>query len=324
MENMYTAQPFHEDFLPDLDGHNVYYAQYGNPDGVPIISFHGGPGSQSKAKYAQTFDLETYRVVLFDQRGCGKSTPQGEIKHNTTQDLLTDTERIRAELGIDNWFVTGGSWGSTLALMYGIEYTKSTRGLLLSSIFLADAASDAWAFGDQDGVARLFPDGWAEMQHRLAELGISGHISTPQALLQKLQSEDQSIRMQAAAIVGNWEVNLLSRNIPLQYRRPEELSESDVASITIFLHYQANQYFLPDGYIIKNLSQIVNLPTVIVHGRYDILCPLQAAWNVHKELPRSEFVALPESHHSLSGDGSIARQYIFQAFLEKQTYQTNS
>ena len=314
---MFTPQPFHEAYLPEEDGHKVYYAQYGNPEGPAIISCHGGPGGNSKPKHAASFDLEQYHVILFDQRGCGQSESAGEIRANTTQDLVADMERIRNELGIKRWFVSGSSWGSTLALVYAQTHPEYVRGLLLSALFLADARSDQWAFTDPDGVARLFPDGRAHLENNLSSLGISTDEDTIYAsLLNKLQNGPAKEQRQVAALVSSWEVNLLAPHIDIQYTREEEVDEVALARVSVFLHYQANQYFLSEAQILQNIDSMKELPVCLVHGRYDILCPLEAAWKIHRELPNSQFIALPESAHVIKGDGALARYYAFAHFLK--------
>ncbi len=315
---MYIPVAYKEHMIPVSKLHTVFVAEYGNKDGIPIVVFHGGPGYASKATDALHYDLEQYRVILFDQRGGGKSQPYGELQENTTHDVVDDAEAIRQYLQIESWFLAGTSWGSALALLYAETYPKTVRGLLLSAIFLADKGGDAWAFGDKAGVSRLFPDGWDELTEQLRVIGIDEGESI-KGLYERFIAGDEAQKLKIASIVGNWEVNLLSRNIPIRYRRPEEIAEHELVMIGIFLHYQAHHYFLEDGQIMRNLSLITDIPACIVHGRYDILCPLQSAWDVHKKLPTSEFIPLPESHHTFSGDGSIARAYIFRSFLTRHT-----
>ena len=313
---MYIPIPYKEHMVPVSKIHTVYVAEYGNRDGQSILVFHGGPGYASKSSNAMQYDLEKYRIILFDQRASGKSQPYSELTENTTNHLVADAEVIRQYLKIESWFLSGTSWGSTLALLYAETYPDRVRGLLLSAIFLADRGGDAWAFGDTAGVARLFPDGWDELRSQLSALGVNDD-ATIRDMYTLFVSGNNDTKLQVASIVGNWEVNLLSRNIPIRYRRPEEIAEHEISMIGIFLHYQANHYFLEDAQIMTNIDSIKNIPVCIVHGRYDILCPLEAAWKLHKQLPHSEFIPLPESHHTFSADGSVARAYIFRSFLTK-------
>lgn len=312
---MYTPKPYADGYLAEQDGHRVYYALYGNPEGATVISCHGGPGSQSKAKHAAQFDLERYRVVLFDQRGCGKSEPMGRIEYNATTDLIADIERIRTELAAEQWFVAGSSWGATLALTYAELYPDRTRGLLLSAIFLGDEASETWIRWDREGVAPLFPDGAAEVATRLQDLGIATESDIFASLYRCIISDDTSVQQRVAALMGNWEGNLLARTIPTSYTRPEEVTEADIAAATIFLHYLSNHFWLEPDQLLRDATKLTHVPAVLVHGRYDILCPLRSAWDLHTKLPQSTFVPLPESHHAIQGDGAMARYYAFQLFL---------
>ena len=317
---MYTPKPFAESYLPEQDGHRVYYAQYGNPDGPAIITCHGGPGSKSKPKHAACFDLGQYHVVCFDQRGCGQSEPVGEIANNTTQDLVADMERIRTELGIERWYVAGSSWGSTLALAYAETQPERVRGLLLSAIFLADERGEQWAFFGREGTARLFPDGRALLLESLAALHISGESNIAAELYKKFENGSDLERRKIIALFSNWDYNLLAPHLDKKFTEPEVVDESDFSSTRIFLHYQANQYFLSDNQILQQITSIKHIPACIVHGRIDILCPLEAAWRLHQALPQSTFVPLPETAHLYKGDGAVARYYAFAHFLASPSH----
>ena len=312
---MYTPKPFNEGFLPEEDGHAVYYAQYGNADGEAIVSFHGGPGSQSRQKHAQRFDLQRYRIVLFDQRGCGNSTPHGNLEENTTQKLISDAERLREQLEIENWFVSGSSWGSALALVYAQTHPDRTKGLLLSAIFLADTASMDWSFQDDRGTGYVYTDAWEELKKKIAAFGTDPKNAAP-VLLEKIVSGTEEERHMVAAAMANWEGNLLISTRDVSYVRPEEVSEGDIASAKIFLHYEANGFFLELDQIINNTNTIKHIPMVIVHGRHDILCPFVGAWKLHNAHGDSKMVTLPQSNHQFSADGVVAMKYIFEAFLK--------
>lgn len=316
--SMYTPKPYHEAWLPVIDGHAVYYAEYGNAQGPTIISVHGGPGSQSKSKHAALFDLNEYRVVLFDQRGCGQSTPAGEVMHNDIATTIADMERIRATLQVERWFVAGSSWGATVALQYAKQHSDTVLGLLLSAIFLANAETEHWVFLPDGGARAMFPDGVEEWQRHAQALGID--LSSPQgtaAHLYRLITHG-SVAEQAgvAAMLHNWEANLLSRNIPVQFITAEDVSEQQIASATTFLHFWHHDYFLEDNEILRDSKLLRDIPTVIVHGRYDVLCPPQGAARLAQALPQAELVWLPESHHTFTGDGMVARAYIFRYFLK--------
>ena len=321
---MYAPQPYKEGYLPVEDGHCVYYAEFGQVDGPVIVSVHGGPGSQSKPKHAALFDLTRYRVVLFDQRGCGKSTPAGEVADNTTAHIVSDMERLRTTLGVPRWFVAGSSWGSAVALVYAETFPEVVAGLLLSAVFLADETTDTWAFANGDGVARLFPDGWKEWQTGLERLGLTqlSRTEQQQQLYELICQGTAKQRAAVAALMNNWEVNLLSRNIPVQFRRAEDMTDADIFSTTIFLHYQVNKYFLELQQIEQALDRLGTVPIIIVHGRYDVLCPPAGAMAVAMRVAVAEVVWLPESHHVFSGDGAVARMYVFRDFLNQHAIST--
>lgn len=314
---MYTPQPFREAYLPEQGGHTVYYAQYGNPSGPAIITCHGGPGGKSKPSHVSCFDLNQYHVIIFDQRGCGQSKPEGSVIANTTHDLVADMERIRLELGYDRWFVSGSSWGTTLALVYAEQYPEQVQGLLLSALFLADTRSIQWAFHDLDGVARLFPEGRAILEEHLHALEISPQVENlSAALLAKLQEGSEEERRQVVALVSSWEVNLLAPHIEVQYTRPGEVDEATIASTCVFLHYQAHNFFLVDKHILNQIDSIAHVPVCLVHGRYDILSPLEGAWQLNQIFTHSQLVTLPESAHVIKGDGAQARYFAFAHFLK--------
>lgn len=316
---MINPTPFHTGFLSEENGHVVQYSQYGNPDGPAVVVLHGGPGSRSKPKHVARFDLQRYHLIAFDQRGCGSSTPAGKTEHNTTQDLVADIERLREFLNIDHWFVTGASWGAALALLYAQSHPDKVRGLLLSSIFLARERDVQWAFTGESGIAHFFPDVW----HKRADFLTTYSTQPSQAagdLLALLQSDaDLKTKRAVAAGVLNWEGNLYTSNQDVVYALPDDVGESDIASVSIWLHYESNNFFLETDQIMKNMSAIADIPTVIVHGRHDLLCTPEQAWQVHQRLSNSELHFLPQSNHKLSADGEVAKQLAFTAFLDKHS-----
>lgn len=304
--------------LEEDNGHIVYFAEYGNPVGEPILGFHGGPGSKSRPAHAERYDLTKYRVILFDQRGSGKSTPLGELENNTTDDLLNDAERIREKLGIETWFVAGGSWGSTLSLLYAIKCSKRVKGLLISSIFLADHDSVRWSMGDQKGLARLMPDVWARRMDFFKKFNIQLETQN-EDILNAIQSADLNKQKEIAAGVQNWEGNLFSTQSPISYKNPEDITEADIASVKLFVYYEKNHEFLPDRYILENIDKIAEIPTVIVHGRYDILCPLEKAWELKERMRNCELVIAHSSGHKLTPDGETIQRMAYDRFLEKES-----
>lgn len=304
--------------LPPKNNHVVSFSEHGNLTGPAIISFHGGPGSKSKLHHAERFDLKKYRVILFDQRGCGKSTPIGTIQNNTTDTLLDDTERIREQLGIEKWFVAGSSWGSTLSLLYAIKYPKRTLGILISAVFLADRDTVAWAMEDKKGVARLMPDLWQKRMDFFKRFNIKTETQNAD-ILKALNNASFDKQKEIAAEVQNWDSNLSSVFAPISYKTPEDVTESDIASVRIFMHYEKNHHFISNNFIIKNTTKIENIPTIIVHGRYDILCPLQKAHKLAQKLKKSELIIATSSGHRLTAEGETIQKMAFDRFLEKNT-----
>jgi len=302
-----TPQSFNTDYLAEKDGHKVYFAQYGNDLGTPILVCHGGPGDKSKHRHINRYDLDKYRVIVFDQRGCGQSLPLGEIKNNTLSDLVSDMERLRNLLKIKKWYVAGGSWGSTVALTYAQAHPDNILGLLLSSVFLARQKDEDWSFSREGGITQIFPD----LVEKRANI-------TPKDLLNMLESGNKEYVKKIVANVMNWEGNLMTSQADLHFVDQEDITEENIASVKIFLSYEANNYFLKPDEIIKNIKRIQNIPTVIVHGRYDILCPMDNAWELHKELSNSELVILPSSNHRFTADGEVAKNMAFKYFLSKQ------
>jgi proline iminopeptidase len=312
---MYTPKPFNEGFLPAETGHQIYFAQYGNPEGEVIVNLHGGPGSRSKPKHVDICDLEKYQVVLFDQRGCGKSLPVGSIENVSTQASLSDMERLREYLKVEDWYVTGSSWGSTLALVYAEHFPERVKGLLLSAVWLGNKESVDWSLGENNGVKNMFPDVWAERNRLLKEIGVDENASATE-LLEKILSGTEAERLGVVQAFDVWDSNTLSLGTSVEYVSTEEIDETTINSVRIFLHYQANDFFLSEDEIMSNIGIIKDIPTIIVHGRFDVLCPFVGAWRLNQALAKSQLVALSSTAHRFSGEGQLARKYIFRGFLE--------
>lgn len=314
---MYTPTPFAEHFLPEEDGHKIYFAEYGNPDGKAIISVHGGPGSGSESGHAARFDLAKYRVILFDQRGCGKTESKDLLHENTIQKSASDMERIRENLKLDSWIVSGGSWGSSLSLFYAQSHPKSVKALLTYSIFLCDSITMDW-FGGPVGASSLFSDVWEQRNKRLQNA--DGSPATAAEINQRLQSldkESEEFRTLVADIL-NWEWNLFSASRDVNYRRAKDITEQNIQYARIFMHYESNNFFLAENQLLKDTSHITHIPLAIVHGRHDILCPFRRAWDLYNVHGNAEIVALPQSNHALSADGAVARKFFFQSFLNSR------
>lgn len=313
-----NLKPFNTGYLPEKDKHKVYYAQYGNPNGEAVILFHGGPGSKSKPKHVKPYDLEKFRIITLDQRGCGESLPSGEIENNSLQDLITDIERLRSKLKIERWFVAGGSWGATLALVYAEAHPEIVKGLLLCSIFLARPRDVQWAFTKNNGVDRIFPDLWEKRMVFLKKYNATPS-NAAKVLLDKIQSGSAKTIKEVVAGVINWEGNLMNAQEDLSFIDSKDVSDDDIAGVKIFLHYEANEFFLKPDQLLKKVNKIKSIPTVIVHGRYDVLCPVEQTWELQKKLSNVETVILPTSNHKLTVEGGLTRKFIFNKFLDKWT-----
>jgi proline iminopeptidase len=301
--------------LIEESGHVIAFSEYGNPKGIPILSFHGGPGGKSKPEHAERFDLSKYRIILFDQRGCGKSTPSGNLQENTTQHILKDAERIRIHFQIQKWHVSGSSFGATCALLYAIEHPNRTSSLLLSSTFLADKDSVDWAMHNSKGAARFMPEAWTARMNFFSEFGIRIEKQN-EDLLQAFKGACFEKQQKLAAGVLAWETKLLSIS-PIPVIHFSKIQETDIGSVKISLHFAQHHYFIQDNYILKNAYKIKDIPGICIHGRYDLLCPIEKSFTLQKHMPLLEYIVAPSSGHCFSTEGEIIRSLSFKAFLEK-------
>lgn len=280
--------------------HTLYVEECGNPDGLPVVFLHGGPGAGCEPWHRRFFDPEVYRVVLFDQRGCGRSTPHAELRDNTTPHLVADIERIRAHLGIERWAVFGGSWGSTLALVYAETHPERVLGLILRGIFLCRPAEIRWFY--QEGASWLFPDYWEEY---LRPIPAEERDDLVVAYHRRLTGEDEIARMAAAKAWSRWEgktSNLLPRKEVVDHFS-EPYTALSLARIEC--HYFMNDSFLEPDQILRDAHRLADIPGVIVHGRYDAVCPLRNAWELHQAWPRAELRVIPDAGHSALEPGTV-------------------
>lgn len=291
-------EPYETWRLPVSTVHELYVEESGNPDGSPVIFFHGGPGGGISPFHRRFFDPSYYRVVLFDQRGCGRSTPLGELSENTTWDLVADTERIRERLGLDKWMVFGGSWGSTLGLAYAETHPERVTGLILRGIFLARPSEVAWTFGD--GARRLYPDGWEEF---LEPLSARERGDVLKAYHRRLTSDDPATRRQAALDWNKWEERT-SKLIPDLQPPSEEDIEKEIALARLEAHYFVNDSFLaPSDQLLRDVGKIRHLRGAIIQGRYDVVCPAISAWELHRAWPEAAFELVPNAGHAADEEG---------------------
>jgi len=280
------------------DLHELHVEESGNPSGPPVIFFHGGPGAGVSPIHRRFFDPTFWRVILFDQRGAGKSTPLGELRENTTWDLVADTEKIRERLGIEKWLVFGGSWGSTLGLAYAEKHPEHVTGLILRGIFLARKWEIEWSF--TDGMRRIVPDAWEDF---LAPLSTRERGSIVRAYHRRLTSEDALLRREAALAWNAFE-GAASHLVPdAKSPDPEDL-ECEIALARIEAHYFINGTFLEsDNQLLSDAWRLRTLPGVIVQGRYDLVCPMQSAWDLSAAWPEARLVVVPAAGHAADEPG---------------------
>jgi proline iminopeptidase len=300
LRNFYPAiQPFHSEFLKVSALHSVYVEQCGNPNGRPIIFLHGGPGGGCNADHRRYFDPDHYRIILFDQRGAGRSTPAAELKENTTWDLVNDIETIRKHYGIQDWIVFGGSWGSTLALAYAIAHPEKVKGLILRGIFLCRPSEIKWFY--QEGASQIFPDAWEIYYNHIPENERHDLVS---AYHKRLIDPNLNIRLAAARIWSQWEA-ATSR----LYVSPESIEEFEEPTLAlqfarIECHYfMNNSFFTTNNYLIENIAKIRHIPSTIVQGRYDVVCPARSAWELHTAWPETELDIIADAGHSATEPG---------------------
>lgn len=286
-------------YLKVSDLHEIYYEESGNPEGKPIVFVHGGPGGGIDAGMRRFFDPKIWRVVLFDQRGCGKSRPFSELTDNTTWHLVEDMEKIRAHLGISQWSIFGGSWGSTLALTYAITHPDKVKEMILRGIFLLRKKEIDWFY--QEGASNIFPDVWEKYLDVIPEEERGDLVS---AFYRSLTSSDKGERSRASKAWSIWEGS--TAKLQMDPAFIERFAGDDFADAfaRIECHYFVNKGFFPeDGWLLKNIVKIKHIPVWIIQGRYDVVCPATSAWELHKVWPSSVLHMVPDAGHSASEPG---------------------
>lgn len=299
MNDLYPdIEPYASSYLAVGGPHELYLEQCGNPKGVPVLFLHGGPGAGCESFHRRFFDPKCYRVVLFDQRGCGRSRPHAELSENSTWHLVSDIERIRHHLGIERWLVFGGSWGSTLALAYAETHPGRVLGLVLRGIFLCRDREIQWFY--QEGASRVFPDYWEDYLRPISEPERGDMV---RAYYARLTGGNELARMAAAKAWSRWETRTASLmpnpNIEQQLVDPH----TALSLARIECHYFVHQSFLEPDQLLRDAPRIAGIPGVIVQGRYDLICPMESAWALHRAWPRSELKVIPDAGHAASERG---------------------
>lgn len=279
--------------------HTLYFEECGNPAGRPLVFLHGGPGGGCEPAQRRYFDPRKWRIILFDQRGCGRSRPHAELRENTTWDLVADIEQLRVHLGIEQWLVFGGSWGSTLALAYAQSHPARVQALVLRGIFLLRAAEVAWFY--QGGASAIFPDAWDAYLQAIPKRERGDLLS---AYYKRLTSRDAQVRRKAARAWSVWEAStskLVSDPALVKKFGRGRFAE---AFARIEAHYFVNRgFFEHDDQLLRNVRRIRHIPGVIVQGRYDVVCPMRSAWDLARAWPEAELIVVPDAGHSMSETG---------------------
>lgn len=285
-------EPFNSFHLDVSDLHKVYVEECGNPAGMPVLFIHGGPGAGCSADDRRFFNPEHYRIILFDQRGCGRSKPLASIEDNTTQHLVSDIEKIRSHLKIDNWIVFGGSWGSTLSLVYTETFPKRVSALVVRGVFLAKDENISYL--NRAETKRFYPQ---EYEEYLNFIDKDKRNNLQSAYYELMKHGDKNTKVEAAKKYRNWEMNSAFLTPPAEFAPSDESPTRVLAESLIQCHYLVNRCFLEENQIKHNLDAIYDIPTFIVNGRYDLLCPPDIAYELHQAHPNSELFICQEAGH---------------------------
>ena len=304
MKQLYPEiEPYNQFDLKVSDLHTIHIEESGNINGKPVIFLHGGPGGGIEPVYRQYFDPEKWRIIVFDQRGCGQSTPHSELQENTTWDLIADIEKVREHLEIDKWVVFGGSWGSTLSLSYAITHPDRCKALVLRGIFMIRKKEINWFY--QDGTSNIYPDAW---EHYLRPIPEDERHDLVAAYYKRLTSNDDSVRIEAAKAWSIWEAStskLIQSEESIHAFEDAKVAE---AFARIECHYFTNRgFFDTDEWLLENVDKIRHIPTVIVQGRYDVVCPMISAWELHRAFPEADFEIVQDAGHSMTEKGIAAK-----------------
>lgn len=291
--------PYQSDWLKVSELHQIYFEQSGNPQGQAVIFLHGGPGSGCNPAQRRFFDPAHYRIILLDQRGCGRSQPLGSVDNNTTADLVEDLNQLRVHLNIEQWLVFGGSWGSTLALAYALTYPSNVTGLILRGIFLSSAKELKWFLGESE---LFYPESWQTLISTLSQTEQQDVLKTYQ---NRIFSEDRNISVPAATAWNNYESSIMSL-LPSTTAGKPVPDDIQLARARVQIHYIVNACFVAQYDFLNTAHKLSQLPTTIVQGRYDMVCPPVTAWQLKQVMPHANFQMIPDAGHSGMEAGTLA------------------
>ncbi|MCB9988904.1 MAG: prolyl aminopeptidase [Rhodospirillales bacterium] len=293
--------PYSTGFLDVTGGHSLYWEQSGNPDGVPIVFVHGGPGSGTGPKHRRYFDPDHYRIILFDQRGAGNSNPHGGTENNTLADLIADMEALRHHLNIERWHVFGGSWGSTLSLAYAQAHPKPCISLILRGIFLCEQKELDWFLY---GMGRVFPEAFEQFVDFIPEAERDNLL---EAYYSRLFGDDKDIAMEAAQRWCAYEGGCACLIPRGDYEQDENEKIQNLALARIEAHYFRHQCIPPEKSLMKGIDKIRHIPATIVQGRYDMVCPIETAYKLHQAWPEADYIVVPDAGHASSDPSLLVR-----------------
>ena len=294
-------EPYRQHQLAVTAPHQLYVEECGNPDGLPVVFLHGGPGAGCEPYHRRFFDPARYRIILFDQRGCGHSRPHASLADNNTDALVADIESLRNHLAIERWVVFGGSWGSTLALAYAERHPARVLGLILRGIFLCRPHEIHWFY--QQGASRIFPDFW---QDYLRPIPAAEHYDLVNAYYRRLTGDDEITRLACARAWSIWEGRCATLDRDAAVEAHFGSAHTALSLARIECHYFVNNSFLADNELLANAGRLAGIPGVIVHGRYDMVCPVENAWQLHDAWPEAELNIIPGAGHSATEPGIMA------------------
>lgn len=309
-----AIEPNRKGMLDTGDGHSIYWEICGNPEGKPAVFLHGGPGSGCSSRHRRLFDPERYQVLLFDQRGCGRSTPHASLENNTTWDLIRDIETLRQDImGVNNWLVFGGSWGSTLALAYAQTHPARVSELIVRGIFSLRQSEVNWFY--QEGASALFPDYWEGF---LAPIPPDERGDLVSAYHRRLTGEDREQQLIAAHAWTRWEDSTITLLPPASLQHMQTSDTRALAFARIENHYFMHKGFMAEGQLLRDAHKLADTPGVIIQGRYDACTPARTAWDLHRAWPQAAFHMIPDAGHAFDEPG-ILRELIAatNAFADK-------